>query len=208
MAAALNAAAVNAEAAGDATGTAILKAAAGLIGGGLTVTSVSGVTFTRGDAALVRLKGANAAGAGWAFGIELGMVQPQNEVGTFEGAVVVSGTDIAFGFGLVSSTPGFVGSSIGEIWSGPNAGWVATALTGIGQADSIIGGNCLGSVPAGLGIVDCTPASLAGPGFNITASTPINFPGNTAAGSNTMAFGPPRLRGAVIAVDCQQGSAC
>jgi hypothetical protein len=173
MAAALNAAAVNADAAGDDLGSLILKSSAGLIGGGLTVTGVSGVTFSLAGAAPVRLPGANLAGAGWAFGVELGMVQPQNEVGAFEGAVVISGSDIAFGLGLVSATPGFVGSSFGEIWSGPNAGWAATALQGIGQADSIIGGNCLGSVPAGLGVIDCTPASLAGPGFNITASAPM-----------------------------------
>jgi hypothetical protein len=207
MATALNAAAVNAEAAGDGLGTLILKGAAGMIGGGLTVTEVSGVNFIRGESAVVRMRGANMVGNGWAFGAEIGMVQGQ-EVGAYEGAVVISGSDIAFGFGLAFATPGFVGSSIGQIWSGPNAGWGATTMTGIGQADSIIGGNCLNSLPAGTGVTECTPASLHGPGFNITASAPLPFPGNTAAGSNTMAFGPPRLRGAVVTVDCQQTSVC
>ena len=211
MASALNAAAVNAEAAGDGFGIIILKGAAAMMAGGLTVTAVSGVTFTLEGAVPVRVPTAFAAGNGWAFGVELAMVQgqqPQAEVGVFEGAVVVSGTDIAYGFGLVSQTPGFVGSSFGAIWNGPSAGWAATSLSGIGRADSIIGGDCTNGVPAGLGISDCTRASLAGPGFFISASPPINFPGNTAAGSKTMAFGPPRLRGAQVVVDCQLTSYC
>lgn len=208
MTTALNAAAVNAEAAGDGLGTLILKSAAGMIEGGLTVTEVSGVNFIRGQSAVARMPGANLAGSGWAFGVELGMVQVFPNEGAFEGAVVISGSDIAYGLGLVAGTPGFVGSSFGAIWSGSNAGWAATALAGIGQADTIIGGSCLTSVPAGLGIIECTPASLHGPGFNITASAPMSFPGNTAAGSNTMTFGPPRLRGAVVTVDCQQTSFC
>ena len=208
MTTALNAAAVNAEAAGDGLGTLILKSAAGMIEGGLTVTEVSGVNFIRGESAAVRMPGANLAGSGWAFGVELGMVQVFPNEGAFEGAVVISGSDVAYGLGLVAGTPGFVGSSFGAIWSGPNAGWAATALAGIGQADTIIGGSCLNSVPAGLGIIECTPTSLHGPGFNITASAPVSFPGNTATGSNTMTFGPPRLRGAVVTVDCQQTTFC
>jgi hypothetical protein len=204
MVTALNSAATNAEAAGDAAGTLVLKGAAGLISGGLTVTSVSGVNFSRVAAAPVRSAG---VAAGWAFGVEMGMLQGA-EVGVYEGAVVISGTSIAYGLGLQFSTPGFVGSSFGAIWTSPNAGWVATGLTGIGVADTIIGGDCLASIPSGFGVTECTPASHRGPGFNITASEPINFSGNTATGSRAMAFGPNRLRGAVINVDCSQTSAC
>jgi hypothetical protein len=211
MAAALNAAAVNAEAAGDGTGVIILQGAAALLQNDLTVTPVNGVSFLRDAAVTVRTGTPYAMANGWAFGVELGLMQGspgQLEVGVFEGAVVISGPNIAYGFGLLSATPGFVGNSFGAIWQGANAGWAATALTGVGVADSIIGGNCLSNVPAGLGIVQCVPASLRGPGFNISASTPINFPGNTATGSNTMAFGPNRLRGATVGVDCNQTSNC
>jgi hypothetical protein len=204
MVTALNAAATNATAAGDGAGILVLKGAAGLIGGGLTVTSVSGVTFTRIASAPVRSAGAVT---GWAFGVEMGMVQG-TEVGGYEGAVVISGTSIAYGFGLHSATPGFVGSSFGAIWTSPSEGWVATSLTSIGQADTIFGGSCLAPALAGYGVTSCTPATLRGPGFNITASVPIDFPGNTAIGSRTMAFGPNRLRGAAIDVDCSQTTAC
>ena len=210
MVAALNAAAANAEAAGDGAGVIILQGAAAMLQSDLTVTSVTGVSFVR-EAGVVQTSRLVSVAGGWAFGVELGLTQgqsPQIEVGAYEGAVVISGGNIAYGFGLKSATPGFVGSSFGAIWQGANAGWSATALTGFGVADSIIGGNCLNSTPAGLGIIDCTHASLSGPGFSITASTPINFPGNTATGSKTMAFGPSRLRGAVVIVDCNQSTYC
>lgn len=208
MAAALNAAALNAQAAGDGLGVMILQSAAAMVQGGLPVTSA--------DVALsmstpVAVPGARTTAPGWAIGVEMGQIQgqaPNFEVGAFEGAIVMRGGNIAYGLGLVSATPAFVGQSFGAIWEGSTAGWRATALTGFGVADSIIGGNCLSQVPGGLGVTECTPASLRAPGFIINSSQPMSFPGNTATGSRTLAFGPNRLRGAVVLVDCGQTDLC
>src|SRR5512138_2748106 len=131
MAATLNAAAASAEAANDGMGVIILQGAAAMVQNGLTVTAANGVSFSLVRAEAVG-KTAALSGNGWAFGVELGQLQgqpPSLEVGVFEGAIVMSGSDIAYGFGLVQKTPGFVGGSFGEIWQG-GAGWAATALTG------------------------------------------------------------------------------
>jgi hypothetical protein len=123
------------------------------------------------------------------------------------GAVVISGSDIAYGLG-----PGLGDTRIRRILLRRDLEWAQRrlgrdGLTGIGQADTIIGGSCLSSVPAASASSSAPRRRCMGQA-STSRVAPISFPGNTATGSNTMAFGPPRLRGAAVLVDCQQTTFC
>ena len=132
MAAALTEAATNAAAAGDDLGAAMLGGAAGLVAGGLTVTSVTGVTFSRDQGAAVILGPGHLAGSGWAFGLELGIVQSTQplEVGAYEGALVISGTDIAYAVPLTAI------AAAGHWWLG-SIDWMLLATLLVGSVPGI-----------------------------------------------------------------------
>lgn len=206
MAASLTDAAAAAAASGDELSGTILSGAASMVQNGLAVTA--GIRSSARASASSGSTTAGARSAARVFTIAVGveMLNDPSPITGYSGAIVINGTTVAFGLGE-SSFGTFPTTALGGIGNGPNQAWVATAGTVGGLIQSLGPVGCGVNLPSP--VVQCQPGTYKLVSLEITQSTPMNFQGNTATGSNTFLM-PSRtpVAGVEVTVDCNLTTFC
>jgi hypothetical protein len=126
------------------------------------------------------------------------------------GVVAFQGTTNLVVTGNLAPTTGSYPSpfAFGLVLQGANAGWAASQGHTVSQTQGG-GGSCpYAAALASYGVTSCTLGTSIG-GFDIAASAPIPFSGNTATGSQSASLADgSSIRGVDLAIDCSRTTLC